>query len=487
MKAAAVKSQSSSAAMTLAGIRRLITEVLSPAHFFASPAIVLDLILVERDELSWEIFQGRLLDPAHTRERHDFEAWNLYLVDENGRSGEPLLAVKLDWASARLFVVRSIYCYAWEAYDAGGNVILSRETKKWMRELMGTIDLSRLPTLDDLRDELICQVFLAVVGKSRLPLTSTEAPLPDFSLGRLAYFYRGQLNPEERSAGPARSYPELLKRNLSADLAWLEKAKLLELFLRLVTKEEIDPAIDAFVRRWHDIGHSAEEIVPLLRTLFNEAALSPYTDLVDKVLVFLRSLVGRGFLGSHHQADFLSHLLRQQGRHLTAFDLVTFHQRGANYPDALLVDAVLKALLGLADSEPNLFLNSSGDAEALKKSKRLRRRGMRQGWLLRSRYQNHAVPDAPTSEGENCRVLPSPHNRVPQEQILESRHRTKCLFADDPLASYLRANSSSIQRQSLADLEDPLELRELGMALFLDRPLGSRKNPAEPDHTVLMS
>ncbi|MFL5244291.1 MAG: hypothetical protein ACJ8FY_19500, partial [Gemmataceae bacterium] len=117
----------------------------------------------------------------------------------------------------------------------------------------------------------------------------------------------------------------------------------------------------------------------------------------------------------------------------------------------------------------------------------LRRRGMRQGWLLRSRYQNHAVPDAPTSEGENCRVLPSPHNRVPQEQILESRRRTKCLFADDPLASYLGANSSAILRQSLADLEDPRELRELGMALFLDRPLGSRKNPAEPDHTVLMS
>jgi hypothetical protein len=386
-----------------------------------------------------------------------------------------------------LFVVRGIYCYAWEAYDAGGNVILTRETQKWVRELVGMIDLSRFATLEVLRDELICQLFQAVVGKSRLPLTSLEAPLPGFSLGSLAYFYRGGLNPEECASGPARSYQQLLDRNLNADLAWIEKAKLLETFLHIARSEEIGVATEAFVRRWQDIGHPAREIISLLRTLFNEVALSPYADLVDKALAFLHSLVGGKFLSSHDQADFLTYLLRQQGRHLTAYDLITFHQRGANYPDALLVDVVLKGLLGLADSEPKLFLDDTSDSEPVKNSKRLRRRGVRQGWLLRCRYQNHAVPDAPTSEGENCRVLPSPHHRVPEEQILESRRRKKRLFPDDPLTSYLGANSSAILRLSLVDLHDPRELRELGMALFLDRPLGAAKGPAEPDQTLLLS
>ena len=486
-KTAAATSESSKAGMSPVAIRRLIAEVLSPAHFFASEAIVLDWEQLEQEEQSWEIFQGRLLDPADTRERRTFESWNLYQVDESGRSGEPLLAVKLDSAAAKLFVVRGIYCYAWEAYDAGGNVILTRETKKWVRELVGIIDLSRFAKLEELRDEVICQLFQAVVGKSRLPLTSVEAPLPGFSLGSLAYFYRGRLNPEETSGGPARSFQQLLERNLNADLAWIEKAKLLETFLHVVRSEEIGVATECFVRRWLDIGHSAEETISLMRTLFNEVALSPYTDLVDKALAFLHSLVGRRFLSSHDQADFLTYLLRQQGRHLTAYDLITFHQRGANYPDALLVDAVLKGLLALADSEPNLFLDDSSDSEPVKNSKRLRRRGVRQGWLLRCRYQNHAVPDAPTSEGENYRVLPSPHHRVPEEQILESRRRKKRLFLDDPLTSYLVANNSAILGKSLVDLHDPRELRELGMALFLDRPLGSAKAPAEPDHTLLMS
>ena len=60
--------------------------------------------------------------------------------------------------------------------------------------------------------------------------------------------------------------------------------------------------------------------------------------------------------------DFLGWLLRQIGRHLTAYDLVTFHHRGANYPDALVLDAVLKAYLARIEREPELFLDG-GDAE----------------------------------------------------------------------------------------------------------------------------
>jgi hypothetical protein len=41
--------------------------------------------------------------------------------------------------------------------------------------------------------------------------------------------------------------------------------------------------------------------------------------------------------------------------------------------------------------------------------------------------------------------------------------------------------------ESLSDLQDPDELRELGMAIFLDRPLCQFKGPGEPDQTVLLS
>jgi hypothetical protein len=42
-------------------------------------------------------------------------------------------------------------------------------------------------------------------------------------------------------------------------------------------------------------------------------------------------------------------------------------------------------------------------------------------------------------------------------------------------------------RRSLADLRHPAELRELGTALFLDRPLGAGKLPGMPDATPLLS
>jgi hypothetical protein len=40
--------------------------------------------------------------------------------------------------------------------------------------------------------------------------------------------------------------------------------------------------------------------------------------------------------------------------------------------------------------------------------------------------------------------------------------------------------------RGLADLERPEELRELGTALFLDRPFGAGKAPGEPDSTLLL-
>ena len=137
-----------------------------------------------------EVFRGRLLDPAHTREKAVFSAWSAYEKTPDGRSAEPVLSLKLDAAAGTLFVVRGLECYVWEGYDSGGGVILSRERRKWVRELVATLRLDEFADLDELRDEMICGLYHAVVGASRLPLTSVEAPLPAFSFGRLFYCFR---------------------------------------------------------------------------------------------------------------------------------------------------------------------------------------------------------------------------------------------------------------------------------------------------------
>jgi hypothetical protein len=360
---------------------------------------------------------------------------------------------------------------------------------------------------------MICRVFQAVVGSSRLPLTSVESPLPQVSLGKLGYFYRHASARAE--AGPLRSYRDLIEKALTQDLAWIEKVKLLETLLRATPLEQLADMTACFLARWSTLPKEWEAkshmmksgrlraqfiaqdqpsvfldrqgLLALLRTLFNEVSLSPYTDLVHNSLRFFRLVRDQHFLNAEDILDFFSHLLRQQGRHLTGYDLVTFHHRGANYPDALLLDAVLKEYLELAGSHPELFLQQAGDSEAEQPVKRIRRRALRQAWLLRRRYEGHLVPDAPTSPGENARVLPPPHVRVPEEQILYPQKRNRRLYAGDPLTNYLGKQARIILDQSIQDLQHPDELRELGLALFLDRPLNAGKVPLEPDQTPLFS
>jgi hypothetical protein len=118
---------------------------------------------------------------------------------------------------------------------------------------------------------------------------------------------------------------------------------------------------------------------------------------------------------------------------------------------------------------------------------RRRRRALRQASLVRKHYEGRRVPDAPTSMGENLRVLPAPFVRVPQEQILEPAKRTRKLFAAQPTDEVLGEFGRSALAAALADLDEPVELRELGMALFLDRPLGVLLEPGEVDRTPLVS
>jgi hypothetical protein len=459
-------------------VRSLIAGAVRPGHFFVGPATRLEWDHAATEEVSWEVFRGRLLDPAHTRQRRTFEAWNVYLIENGARSPEPLLSVKLDPAARQIHVVRAIYSYAWEAYDAGDNVILSRETKKWVRELVGTIDLADFTSGAELLDEIICRLFQAVVGTSRLPLTSVEAPLPGFTFGELGYFHW-----PGAGTAPMRSSRELIEGRARVTT---EVSKFLEVVLRAVPPQEVSVACDVLVGLFPRVAAVPRVVLRSLRTLFNEVSLSPVTDLAEKAIIFARRLA-EPFRQDAEVADLLGHLLRQTGRHLTAYDLVRFHHAGANYPDALLLDVVLRAYLELIERAPALFLGAADEDEPTRKARRLRRRGLRQAWLIRQLYRGHLVPDAPTSPGENARVLPAPHARVPEEQILNPHRRTKRLFADDMPGGELGPNARAVLRESIRDLAHPAELRELGAALYLDRPLGALKAPGEPDQTILLS
>jgi hypothetical protein len=466
--------------ITLDSVSVLIADMFRPAHCFLGVSLELKWEHVASEELVWEIFQGRLLDPAHTRQRRSFEAWNVYQAG----AGEPLLALKLDAEGGHLHVVRGLDSYVWEGYDAGGNVYQSRERRKWVRELVGTIHLERFADLDELRDELACRLFQAVVGTSRLPLASVETPLPSYSFGQLFYCYRPDA-PE--AAGPLRTWRELVSDMLAPPLSRREQARLLETYLHAAPFSELGAAGDVLLHRWSELGRTTTDLLALLRTLFNEVSLSPWTDLVEKTLAFLRVLNERSLLRTEQAIDFLSYLLRHIGRHLTAYDLVVFHHRGANYPDALLLDAVLKEYLALIEGRFELFAEQAGEDETVRRRKRIRRRALRQGWLLRRRYEGHAVPDLPTSPGENSRVLPPSHPRVPEEQITQPTRRTRRLYAEDPLPRRLPGRAADLLRQSFTDLEHPDEWREMGLAVFLDRPFGGGKAATEPDGTLLLS
>jgi hypothetical protein len=448
--------------LKLATALRIAADVMRPEHFYIGVNLALEWDHVEKEETSWEVFQGRLLDPAHTRERRVFETWNVYQIEAGARSGEPLLSLKWDAGASRFNVVRGIDSYVWEGYDSGGGVILSRERRKWVRELVGAAALEDFASADELRDELIRLLFHAVVGTSRLPLTSVEAPLPAFSFGQL-YYCHGLHEP---GAGPARVPESLVQATAKPGLNRLERVKLLEAFLHAVPAEGMGEASRLLTRHT-----TAKDFTTLLRGLFNATSLTPYTGLGHKTVALLDAMERDGFLSETDAANFLSWLLRQIGRHLTAYDLVVFHHRGANYPDALVLDAGIKAYLLRIERRPDLFLDDVRDEEEARSVKRIRRRALRQGWLIRRRYEEWPVPNLPTSPGENNRVLPASHPRVLEEQILQPSRRTRRLYASDPLPSHLGPHGAEVLRQSAADLRHSEELRELGIALFLDRPL----------------
>src|SRR5262245_21006739 len=268
------------------------------------------------EEVYWELFRGHALDHTKTRRRQSLEAWSI--IENSG--DEPLLSIRLDPSRGQIYVTRSILCRTWEGYVEGGEA-RSRETTRRVRELVGSIDLSGGWTLADLHDELNALVFFAVVGTSRLPLTSLEAPLPEFTLGQLTYCFRPDSGGE-----PVRCADKWLRGTAGVELSPPEQSRRLEIAIR--TGTHIDaPAV-------------------LYRAMFNDIALSPYTDFVARTL----ALLGKGSMGVAEQVDLLTHLLRQNARQLTSFDLIRFRHRRPNYPDALQCEEAAREVWRFAGS-----------------------------------------------------------------------------------------------------------------------------------------
>jgi hypothetical protein len=467
-------------------IRTAVAEALSPGRFFVSAADRLRIVHAADEDVAWEIFRGHLLDASRTRQRRTFEAWNVFLVGPADEAADaPRLSIKLDVDEGRLFVTRNILMYGWEAYEQAPGVIASRPAQKWMPELVGTLDLGRFDTTAALRVELSTYVLLAVIGTSRLPITSIEAPLPAFMLGELAYL------PHATAASQPLTDPRSLVEQMfcqggTSDTS-LVNAKLLEAALRATDAPGVAALADALIARCRACGESPDEISHVLVSLFNHVALSPYTSFVDHLVALLVELSISRRLGHEPVIDVVSYMLRHLVRHLTAFDLVRFHNLGANYPDALLLDALLKLYLTMIDEHAASFELLAEDNDAAARGKRRRRRALRQAWLIRKQYEGHRVPDAPTSPGENLQVLPQPFARVPDEQIARPEARRKQLYAGQPLEPLLTESAHRVLRQSIDDLSHAAELRELGMAVFLDRPLGIFKQPGEADRTPLLS
>jgi hypothetical protein len=464
-------------------IRAAIDDVLQRGSFFVAAPAKLRIERVDREELPWEVFRGHLLDPSHVRSVAHFEVWNVFLDQVAAPAAAPLISIKLQGETCQVHVTRQILTYGFEAYEDPPGVFLSRPVHKWVAELVGTIDL-RWFQKDDaaLTVELATYVFLAVIGGNRLPITSIESPLPAFSLGQFSYLPRLQ-----GSTGPWTDPVAFLSAALDDQRPLVEQAKALETALRASSTDQL-PALVATLER-HRVRRQSglDWLTGLFRAVFNNVALSPYTEFADRMVEVLSELASPERLGAAAVGDVLSFMLRHLCRHLTAFDLTLFHNFGANYPDALFLDALLKDYLRSIESNAVFWLVQTDDTAALVHSKRCRRRALRQACLLRQKYEGHRVPDAPTSLGENLRVLPAPFARVPEEQIAQVAKRQRILFQGDPLDSVLTETSRRALDQSISDLQCAGELRELGMAQFLDRPLGIFKEPGEVDHTPLLS
>ncbi len=476
-------------------VRTMVEQSLQAANFFVAPSFQWRLEVLPHQTIRWEIFQGQLLGPSKTRREQTFTSWRVWIepLDRatklEGTVPSPWLAVHWSESDATLYVVRYLLVNGWEAVESSPGVIVSRPARQWLPELMSSIRVSNVAVPasgpaesssmsgEAVRSALDAALRLVSTGVSRLPIVSVESPHPFFSLGISCAGLQG---------GGRAGFPsgvihdpwQLWEREVAAaaKVGASIRPWVLEFLLRALSSDQIGRLAGELTTR---LANPTEAIPTLLKSIFQQMSLTPYTDFVDKLLALGTELSATNRLGLEPLVDLFTHMLLHLVRHLQAYDLHRFHSYGANYPDALFLDRVLRQLLVWIDNCPELF---SGTATCY----RLRRRAMRMGWLLRDHYEGLLVPDHPTSQGENLRVLPGVAT-LPEDQILDRETRTRTLFPDRQTSDLFQGRSREVLEHSLRDLEIEREQLELGTATFLDRPVGIFKAPGEVDRTPLIA
>ncbi len=314
-----------------------LDSALAPGRFFVAGAS-LAWRHDPAERLRWEIFRGHLLGGGQTRAEAEFDTHSVLFYVPGEERPQHAISLRTSAAEGRVYVTRELWIQGEETYEPAPNVIDTRPALVLERELVGTIDLSRFADADSLAAELERYVLLALTGTSRLPITSVESPLPAFSFGRWGYLPGGRTPPASPIDEPSR---------------WIERG---------VAAADAEPGGAGPGAGAGPAGgppRSDRGACPLLarteRTarvrrcgyrendprLFNQISLTPYTGLVDNLLALGERLVELGAVEEPAWVDLIGFMLRQLTRHLAAFDLVTFHNQGANYPDALLIESLI--------------------------------------------------------------------------------------------------------------------------------------------------
>ena len=454
-----------------------VTRVLQPHCLYASPPLQLRVEFCPAETIAWERFQGHLLGASATRQVRQFASWNVRLAtipaELEGTTPEPILSLKWDHDDATLFIVRYLLVEGWETYEPTPGVIASRPARQSLAELVAAVDVAAASSQADLHAQVEQGVRLALTGVSRLPIVSVESPHPLFSYGWCC----GGVH-SDSSATIARDPLSLFHSELSAAGGESGRVRpwLFEFVLRACALEQVEEVADAMIAR---IADPKAKIPPLLQAVFHHVSLTPMTDFLQKWLHLLDVLAKPARLGVEASIDLAGYMLRHLIRHLTAYDLHRFHSFGANYPDAVFLDQLLRRMVNWSITERPRFVGQEPCAV-------LRRRALRMGWMARTHYEGLPVPDHPTSQGENLRVLPG-MVAVPEDQITRPQSRSRKLFLEQPTSQLFLGDAMLVLADALNDLELPQERAELGRAVYLDRPFGILKPMGAIDKTPLIS
>ncbi|MCG8584607.1 MAG: hypothetical protein MI757_07845, partial [Pirellulales bacterium] len=349
---------------------RIVQRVIEPGRFFVARGFALRTEVVRGQRELWEVFNGQLLGEGQTREHAKFDSWRLYLDRTDRRAEQPLIEIKWNNDERRLYVTRSLLVRGWETYEPSPNVIESRQANVWTRELVGWMDGAQATDEDSFFRELAVYVRAALAGTSRLAITSLENPLPDFALGHVAYVAAAEAIGDTPLDDPRLLVASMPTGPQDSAVA----AGMLETALRAAEPAMIPDIANTLAQLLAEHANSPAVFTRILRTLFNQVSLSPYTRLTDNLVELVSRVAKSKVIGVEASVDSISYTLRHLVRHLTAFNLTTFHNQGANYPDALFLDRLLGAYIEIILQEPALFRG---------RESRLRRRALRQAYLVR--------------------------------------------------------------------------------------------------------